>query len=62
MDLVSTPEIAALLSISRQRADQLARQVGFPTPVAELAIGRIWHRTDVVEWGKATGRLPADFE
>jgi predicted DNA-binding transcriptional regulator AlpA len=62
VDLVSTPEIAALLGVTRQRADQLARQVGFPAPLAELAIGRVWKRSDVVEWGKANGRLAADFE
>lgn len=57
MDLVSTVEIAAMLDLSRQRVDQLTRIEGFPEPVAELAIGRIWRRVDVEAWARATGRL-----
>lgn len=54
--LVGVREIAQLLSISRQRADQLARTKGFPDPIAELASGRIWRRSAVVRWAKDTGR------
>lgn len=54
--LVGVREIAQLLSVSRQRADQLVRTKGFPEPVAELSSGRIWHRGSVVRWAKATGR------
>ena len=59
---MSTPEIAALFGVTRQRADQLSRRDDFPAPTAELAIGRVWDRAEVVEWGKADGRLPADFQ
>lgn len=62
VELVSTVEIAALVGLSRQRVDQLSRQAGFPSPVASLAIGRVWTRADVIEWAKRTDRLPADFE
>jgi hypothetical protein len=34
--LVGTAEIAAMLGISRQRADTLSRQVGFPEPVRRV--------------------------
>lgn len=54
--IVGLREIATLLSLSRQRADQLVRTDGFPTPVAELARGRVWERSAVVRWAKATGR------
>ena len=48
--------------MTRQGADRLTRTAEFPKPIAELAIGRVWQRSDVVAWGKATDRLPADFE
>ena len=54
--LVGVREIAKLLSLSRQRADQLVRTKGFPDPVAELASGRIWERAAVVRWARETGR------
>ena len=57
VDLVSTPEIAAMLVVSRQRVDQLTRTEGFPEPAAELAIGRVWERADVEAWARDTGRL-----
>jgi predicted DNA-binding transcriptional regulator AlpA len=57
VDLVSTPEIAVMLGVSRQRVDQLTRMEGFPEPAAELAIGRVWERADVEAWARETGRL-----
>lgn len=54
--LVGVREIAKLLGISRQRADQLVRIKGFPDPVAVLASGRIWARSAVVRWAKTEGR------
>lgn len=50
-------EIGHLLRVSRQRADQLTRQVGFPEPCARLAMGRIWTRGAVVRWALSVGRL-----
>lgn len=52
MNLLGIHELADLLGVSRQRADQLARQVGFPRPVAELKAGRIWRQADVARWKK----------
>jgi predicted DNA-binding transcriptional regulator AlpA len=54
--LVGVREIAKLLSVSRQRADQLVRTKGFPEPAAELASGRVWPRSSVVRWAKQDGR------
>lgn len=49
-------EIAELLGVSRQRADQLVRQQGFPKPLAELKMGRIWREGDVLKWKERSGR------
>lgn len=54
---VGLHEVAELLGVSRQRADQLARQVGFPKPVAELRGGRVWKRAEIDKW-KETRRGP----
>jgi predicted DNA-binding transcriptional regulator AlpA len=58
--LMGLAEIAEFLGISRQRADQLARTVGFPAPIATLAGGRIWDRENVEQWARDTGRRPSD--
>ena len=55
--LVGLTEIAAMLEVSRQRVDQLARREDFPAPEVELASGRVWEREAVEKWAKATGRL-----
>lgn len=54
--LLGVREIARLLGVSRQRADQITRTKGFPDPIAELANGRIWERQTVVHWARETGR------
>ncbi|MDA8046727.1 MAG: DNA-binding protein [Actinomycetota bacterium] len=46
-------EIVELLGVSRQRVDRIvATDATFPVPVAVLAAGRIWQRSDVVAWAK----------
>jgi predicted DNA-binding transcriptional regulator AlpA len=55
--LMGVTEIAEMLSLSRQRADQLSRNKGFPDPEAELSGGRIWKRDDVERWARETGRI-----
>jgi prophage regulatory protein len=57
-ELVGVSEIAKLYGKSNQRAHQLTQKVGFPTPVAELASGRIWLKSDVVAWLKANTHHP----
>jgi prophage regulatory protein len=58
-DLVGTAEIAEMLGVTRQRADQLTRSSGFPRPQATLNVGRIWNREAVIVWGLSTKRLTA---
>ncbi|HCB06273.1 MAG TPA: DNA-binding protein [Nocardioides sp.] len=57
LDLVGATEIAEMLGISTQRVSQLAVKETFPVPVAVLAAGRVWLRTDVEKWARETGRL-----
>jgi hypothetical protein len=59
MDLLGVAEIAELLGVTTQRVDQLAGASSFPVPAAELEAGRIWQRTDIETWARATGRLGA---
>ena len=56
-NLVGIFEIAAMLGVSRQRVDQISRSdAAFPDPVAELHAGRIWRRSDIVNWATLSGR------
>ena len=55
--LMGVKEIAELLGVSPQRADQLANKEGFPTPTAVLASGRIWNRDEVEAWAREKGRI-----
>lgn len=50
LQLMGLHEIAELIGVSRQRADQLARERDFPLPAAELKAGRIWKRSEVERW------------
>lgn len=50
-------EIAALLGVTRQRVNQLAKKDDFPEPVAVLAGGKVWLEEEVERWAKRTGRL-----
>jgi prophage regulatory protein len=61
LELVGVAEVAAMLGLTTQRIDQLARRdPNFPSPVAELAAGRIWSRADIVTWARNAGRLDGD--
>jgi predicted DNA-binding transcriptional regulator AlpA len=54
--LVGAAEIADLLGVSRQRVNELARtSQEFPSPVAELAAGRIWERESIEAWARRRG-------
>lgn len=55
--LVSRKEIAELLGVSQQRVYQLLRHADFPEPAADLAIGKVWKRSDILAWARRTGRL-----
>jgi prophage regulatory protein len=54
--LVGVTEIAELLQLSRQRADQLSRTKGLPDPVATLSGGRVWNAKDLEEWARRVKR------
>lgn len=56
MKLVGLHEVAEILGVSRQRADQLARERDFPKPVAEIRAGRIWRESDIEKWMVKRGR------
>lgn len=57
-DLMGVHEIAELLGVSRQRVDELSRtRDDFPAPIETLKSGRIWQRSDIEAWARATGRI-----
>jgi len=64
--LVGVTEIAKMLGVTRQRADQLTRAYAdFPEPEVELAAGRVWKRTAVERWMRThpvrrPGRPPSE--
>lgn len=53
-------EIAQILGVTRQRAQQLTRRSDFPAFVEELASGHLWDRAQVAAfgrtWKRQTGR------
>ncbi|MEX1126610.1 MAG: DNA-binding protein [Acidimicrobiia bacterium] len=52
--LVGITEIAAMLGVSRQRANQVSRAYAdFPEPEAELSAGRVWKRKAIESWMRA---------
>ena len=52
--LVGLSEIAKMLGVSRQRVGQLAQDYAdFPSPVADLASGRIWETSAIETWAQA---------
>lgn len=58
--IVGLKEIADLLEVSRQRANQIVANKSFPAPMANLASGRLWS-LDAVEawklsWDRKSGR------
>ncbi len=50
LDVLGLAEIADLLGVSKRTASRYTLRDDFPRPAAELAMGPIWHRTDVDEW------------
>lgn len=58
LELVSTNEIAEHLEVSLAAVRKWRqRDLGFPAPLAVLAIGPIWDLAEVLEWARTTGRL-----
>jgi hypothetical protein len=51
MELVGISEIRRMMGgLSRQRVNVIANSKGFPDPVAELDMGNVWRREDVLAW------------
>jgi prophage regulatory protein len=50
--LVRLVEIAELLGVSKQRADQLRRRPDFPTPMDRYERGDLWAASDVKWWAR----------
>jgi prophage regulatory protein len=49
--LLGAHEIRVRLGgVSRQRAYQITSRADFPTPIADLAQGKIWLHDDVEKW------------
>ncbi len=62
-DLVSGPEAAEVLGVSRQRLYELAaRHRGFPEPLYRLRVGPLWVRSAIEafaqRWDRKPGRPP----
>ena len=60
--LVGSAEIGRMLGVSRQRVQQLVKRKDFPPPEAELDMGKVWKRADVLAWARSHGRLVADAD
>jgi predicted DNA-binding transcriptional regulator AlpA len=56
-NVVSISEIAALAGRPKQTVLHWTNREYFPEPVGELAVGRVWNRSDVVKWME-TNDLP----
>lgn len=56
MELVGPKEVADMLGVSRQRVSQLAKQRGFPEPVAVLRAGKIWDADEIRAWAERRER------
>ncbi len=54
--LVGAAELIAVFGVSRKRAYDLSRHPGFPEPVADLTMGKVWDLADVQRWAKERGR------
>jgi hypothetical protein len=53
-ELVSVPEAAEILGVSPQRVHELAADgQGFPGPVYELGVGKVWLRAAIAAFGSA---------
>lgn len=60
MELVGISEIASLASTSRSAVSNwVARDPSFPKPLADLACGQIWNKTDIELWLKKNLHLQA---
>lgn len=57
-ELVSTPEVAEELAVSRQRVHQLRAHPQFPVPLFELRTGPIWDARGIRHFARTWDRRP----
>ncbi len=59
-EVVSAPEVAAILGVTRQRVHQLLSRPGFPEPLFRLGSGPVWSaeaiRSFDTRWDRKPGR------
>ena len=56
--LVSSPEVAEMLGVSRQRVHQLRASANFPAPLFELRTGPIWDVRAIARFARIWDRKP----
>jgi hypothetical protein len=59
--LCGSAELQYMLDVSRQRITQLTADPGFPAPIAELRMGKVWDLEDVLAWARRVGRELRDL-
>lgn len=58
-DIVSAPEVAQILNVSRQRVHQLiSENQSFPPPIVRLGSGPLWLRSTIEAWNRTWARKP----
>jgi predicted DNA-binding transcriptional regulator AlpA len=58
--VMGTHEIAAMLGVSRQRAQQITAGKDFPRMYDQVKAGKLWRRSAVEQWAREHGRLDDD--
>ncbi|MGI8577764.1 MAG: helix-turn-helix transcriptional regulator [Nocardioidaceae bacterium] len=56
--LVSSPDVAEMLGVSRQRIHQLASTDGFPDPLYRLRTGPVWDAREIEHFARNWDRRP----
>lgn len=58
-DYAGVSEVASYLGVSKQVVvNWRNRKLDFPTPVAELGMGPIWHLCDIRDWARINQKGP----
>jgi hypothetical protein len=59
-EYLGVSEVAEMLHVSKQRVSELHGRPGFPEPIADLASGPVWRRSQLerflAEWPRRPGR------